>query len=130
MDLWTVGADIAQMATGGSVVTATWVWTRGRWRGRQERKSATNLRSWSGYIETGGINEWYVRLVEQPGAPTGRVVLDVVDRDGEPDVNRAHSMRQHILGDGQLARVPTPEEYAFLIALRKERGYGKGSPVR
>jgi hypothetical protein len=55
-------------------------------------------------------------------------VLDVVDRNGEPDPGMAHSLREIVKGDGMLARVPTPEEYDFLKAQRKERGYGKGSP--
>lgn len=58
------------------------------------------------------------------------MVLNVVDRDGEPNASRAHDLRQAIIGDGMLARVPTPEEYDFLKAQRKECGYGKGFPVR
>jgi hypothetical protein len=41
--------------------------------------------------------------------------------DGEPDAALAHSLRQIVLGDGMLARAPTPEEYDFLKAQRKER---------
>ncbi len=70
-----------------------------------------------------------MRLAEDPKEPAARVVLDVVDRDGDPDVNWAQNMRQRIVGDGILARVPTPEEYDFLIALRKDRGYGKGGYI-
>jgi hypothetical protein len=51
-------------------------------------------------------------------------------RDGEPDTAMAVSLRQIIQQDEMLARVPTSEEYDFLIAQRKELGYGKGFPVR
>jgi hypothetical protein len=58
------------------------------------------------------------------------VVLDVLTSpDGEPDAGLAYSMRVNIERDGMLSRAPTPEEYDFLKAQRKERGYGKGFPV-
>lgn len=129
-DLWTIGADIGQMVTGLSVVTATYVWTRGRLSDRRERKAAIRQRTWGGYIDQSGINTWLVQLAEEPDRPTGRVVLDVVDGKGEPSVNGAHSLRQRIIGEGMLGRVPTTEEYELLAALQKERGYGKGFPVR
>jgi len=130
MDGWTIGADVGAMLTGLSVLTATIVWTRSQWRDRQQRKAATALRNWHGSIESGGISDWYVRLAEDPKTMTARVVLDVVDRDGEPDGARAQNLRETVKGDGILARVPTPEEYDFLKAQRKERGYGKGFIVR
>jgi len=130
MDGWTIEADVGGMLTGLSVLTATIVWTRTQWRDRQQRKAATAHRNWHGYVMPEGIEDWYVRLVEDPRSPTARVVLDVVDRDGEPDVARAPDLRETVKRDGMLARVPTPEEYDFLKAQRKERGYGKGFPVR
>jgi hypothetical protein len=130
MDGWTIGADVGGMLTGLSVLTATIVWTRTQWRDRQQRKAATAHRNWHGYVMPEGINDWYVRLAEDPKTLTARVVLDVVGRDGEPDAAMAASMRQIIGQDGMLARAPTPQEYDFLIAQRKERGYGKGFPVR
>jgi hypothetical protein len=39
-------------------------------------------------------------------------------------------MRINIERDGMLSRSPTPAEFDFLKALRKERGYGKGFPIR
>ena len=39
-------------------------------------------------------------------------------------------MQAVIIGDGMLSRSPTPEEFDFLKALRKEKGYGKGVAVR
>ncbi len=78
-----------------------------------------------------GINDWFVRVVEdEPKTLTARVVLEVVDRDGDPDPAMAHSMRQIAGADGRLARVPSENEWSFLIAQRKERGYGKGAPLR
>jgi hypothetical protein len=130
MDGWTIGADVGGMLTGLSVLTATIVWTRAQWHDRQQRKAATALRNWHGYIELGGISDWYVRLAEDPPDVTARVVIEVLNRDGEPDGARAHDLRETVKRDGMLARVPTPEEYDFLKAQRKERGYGKGFPVR
>jgi hypothetical protein len=121
MDGWTIGADIGAMLTGLSVLTATIVWTRNQWRDLRAERAETRLRNWHGYIMTGLIREWYVRLAEDPQTVTGRVVLDVVGRDGNPDGNGAASMRDRIAADGQLARAPTPDEYAFLRHLQKER---------
>jgi hypothetical protein len=129
MDVWTAGADIGTMVTGLSAVTAAFVWTRSQVRDWRQQREARSARNWNGYIEVSGINSWYVRLAEDPKEPSARVVLDVIDRDGDPDVNWAQNMRQRIVGDGILARVPTPEEYDFLSALRKERGYGKGGYI-
>jgi hypothetical protein len=102
----------------------------GRVRDRREQKAAIAERNWHGYIDTGGISDWPVRLAEDPKEVTATVVLNVVDRDGEPDASRAQDLRQTIIEDGMLARVPTPEEYDFLKTQRKERGYGKGFIVR
>lgn len=102
------------------------VWIRSQLRDRQARRAALAARNWHGYIELRNINSWYVRLAEEPRTPTARVVLDVTDRNGNPDEHGAHNMRQTIIGDKMLARVPTPEEHDFLAALRKERTYGKG----
>jgi len=123
------GADIATMVGALSVLTAVVTWSAGQWRGWQERNAQTRSRNWHGYITPEGVNDWQVQLVDDPQTATGRVVLEVVGRDGRPDVNQAHNMRQIVLNDGKLARVPTPDEFAFLIEMRKERGYGKGIPL-
>ena len=130
MDALTVGADVAtRMLTGLSVVTATIVWGEKQWREYRARKALTAERNWGGYILPGGINSWDVVLAEDPDLPTGRVVLDVVNSKGEPDVNMANNLRQLILRDGRITRAPTPAEAGFLRYLHKERGYGKGFPV-
>jgi hypothetical protein len=91
----------------------------------RQRRRVRRLRTWHGFINLGSISSWYVRLVEEPDAPTARVVLEVCKGpDGKPDVNLAHTMRQHITGDGMLARIPTPTEYEFLRDLHKTHGYG------
>ena len=130
MDVWTAGADVGTMATGLSAVTAAYVWTRSQMRNWRQQKAATRSRNWHGYIMVEGINDWYVRLAEDPKSPTAQVVLNVADRDGEPDAAMAHSMRQVIIADRMLARVPAQAEYDYLIAMRKERGYGEGYPIR
>jgi hypothetical protein len=129
MDGWTIGADIGAMLTGLSVLTATIVWTRTQWRDWRYRKAQVNQQNWHGYIMLGMISDWSVRLAEDPQEATARVVLDVLDNRGNPDINGAQNLGQRIASDGMIARVPTPEEYAFLKALHKERRYGQGFPV-
>lgn len=126
MDYITEGAALVAAVTG---LSGWGAWARSKWHGRREQTEAIEHRNWHGYIEPGSINEWPVRLLEHPDHPTGRVVLEVVDRDGAPDVNWAHNLRQHIEGDGLIARPPTEGEWEFLKALKKERGYGKGGHV-
>jgi hypothetical protein len=129
MDLLTIGADIAVMIVGVPVVAAGILWLT-RWRAARKRlKAARELRNWHGYINPHGVSNWYVRLVEDPQRLTARVVLEVIDRNGDPDEGWAHDLRETIKRDGMIARVPTPEEYDFLRYLYKERGYGKGLPV-
>jgi hypothetical protein len=129
MDGWTIGADVGVMLTGLSVLTATSVWTRNQWREFRERRAAARLRNWHAYVMPERINEWYVRLAEDPETPVGTVVLEVLaSLDGEPDPALAQSMRQVVLADGMLARAPTPEEYDFLKAQRKARR-DSGFPV-
>jgi hypothetical protein len=123
-------ADFATIATGLSALTAAYVWIRKQREERQERRAATRGRNWHAYVMPEGINDWFVRVVEDESkAPTSRVVLEVVDRDGDPDLAMAHSIRQVAEGDGRLARAPTEDEWSFLIAQRKERGYGDGYPL-
>jgi hypothetical protein len=90
MDGWTIGAEFGGMLTGLSVLTATIVWTRTQWRDRQERKAAVADRNWHGYVPTEGIDDWYVRLVEDPEDVTATVVIEVLNRNGEPHGARAH----------------------------------------
>jgi hypothetical protein len=129
MNLFTIGADIGAMIVGVPVVAAGLVWLMRRRDARKQRKAAYELRNWHGYIHPSGISDWYVRLAEDPQYVTPKVVLEVIDRNGEPDGARAHDLRETIKGDGMVARVPTPEEYDFLRYLYKERGYGSGFPV-
>ena len=126
MDALTAGADIATMATGLAAVTAAYVWIMGRIRDRREHKAAVAERNWRGYINPGGINGWDVRLAEDPGSPTPRVVLEVLGNNAE---NWADNLRQTVLRDGKLSRSPTVEEWDFLRYLYRERGYGKGLPI-
>jgi hypothetical protein len=129
MDPFTIGADIGAMIVGVPVVAAGMVWLTRQRDARKQRKALTELRNWHGYIHPNGISDWYVRLEEDPQTVTSRVVLEVVDRNGEPNGARAHDLRETIKRDGMVARVPTPEEYDFLRYLYKERGYGAGFPV-
>jgi hypothetical protein len=122
MDAWTAGTDIATMLTGLSVLTATIVWVRKQWVGWRQERAQTRHRNWHGYVMTGTLNDWYVRLVDDPQAVTGRVVLDVLrTSDGEPDPQMAASMRTVISRDGMLARVPNPAEFEWLKAQEKAR---------
>jgi hypothetical protein len=129
MDGWTIGADVAAMLTSLSVVTATITWVGGRWRNLRQERAQARLRNWHAYVAPERINEWYVRLADDPGTPTGRVVLDVLSsQDGDPDAGLAYSMRTVVTSDGMLSRAPTPEEYEFLKAQRKAR-HQTGFPI-
>jgi hypothetical protein len=79
MDGWTIGADVGAMLTGLSVLTATIVWTRTQWRDWRDRRAQLRLRNWHGYIMADTINEWHVRLAEEPKTTTGRLVLRTPD---------------------------------------------------
>jgi hypothetical protein len=125
----TSGADIATMATGLSAVTAAATWLAVRWSARRREKAAAADRNWHGYIPTNGISDWHVLLAEDPREVTARVVLEVIDANGEPDGGRAHDLRETVKRDGMIVRVPNPEEYDFLRFLHKKFGYGKGRPV-
>lgn len=130
MDWLTTGADVATMATGLSVVTATIVWVQNQARRWKQERAATRLKNWHGFIAMGQIDTWYVRVAEAPDGPTSRVVLDVINKDGSPNEQLAHTMRQKINADGVLSRSPTPEEFEFLMHLHSEKGYGKGIAIR
>jgi hypothetical protein len=130
MDLMTYGADVATMLGGLSVLIATIIWVRSQWQGWQQEKAQTQARNWNGFIMANGINDWYVRLVDDPKTPTAVVPVEIVDRNGNPDPQMAYGLRQVIINDGMLARVPTPREFAFLKFLHKKNGYGKGQLIR
>ena len=57
-------------------------------------------------------------------------MLDVVNKDGTPNEQLAHSMRQIVTNDGWLSRSPTPAEYDFLQYLHKKNAYGKGTLIQ
>lgn len=98
------GASLATMLTGVSAVTAAWVWIRKQWSEMKAQRAATQRRNWHGYIEITSINSWYVRLAEEPDEPTARVVIEVLDKNGQPHPNAAQNLRQRVTGDGMLAR--------------------------
>lgn len=122
---WTsTGADL-------SAVTAAIVWTRGQLQERQAPTRARADRNWHGYIDASEISSSYVREVGQPeGAPRSHGVVEVVDRNGNPDDIMASALRARVNGEGILARAPTAEEYEFLADLRKQRHGRGGLPVR
>jgi hypothetical protein len=123
--MWTIGADVATMLTGLSVLTATVVWIRTQWNAWSARKTETRRRSWNDWITAGAIDTWFVRLAEEPRRPTATVVLEAIDRDGRPDEHTAHSIRQRVRDDGTLSRSPSPREHDFLMDLQKQR-FGRG----
>ena len=131
MNGWTIGADVGQMLTGISAVTAAYVWSRGQLYNWRQQRDTKRLRNWNGYIDIHGIDSWYVHVESGIDTPSASVVLTVLDRKGNPSEGAASVLRQRITQDGMLARVPSPEESDFLAALRKDQGYGQGSvPVR
>ena len=130
MDALTIGADVATMATGLSVLTATIVWTRKQFREWRELRRERQLRGWQDYINPHGINGWDVRLVVDPDEPTALVVLEVLGApDGAPHEQQAQNMRQRVLSDGMLSRSPTPDQRDFLIQLWSQRRSGAGVEI-
>ncbi len=57
--------------------------------GWRERQAVRAYRTWHGHIVRGSVDSWDVRLAEQPDGVSGRVVLDVLGKDGTPDGNLA-----------------------------------------
>lgn len=99
---------------------------RSRREQKRDEQQRIEHRNWHGYVDLGGINTWPVLLMDRPDGPSATVVLQVVDNEGAPDVNWAHSLRQWVSERGMLARPPTSEELELLKELGRERGYGKG----
>jgi hypothetical protein len=131
MDSFAIGADIATMATGLSVLTAAIVWTRRQYREWRERKVERERRGWQDYINPHSVNSWDVRLVVDPKEPTALVVLEVLNKaGGDPHPQQAQNLRQRVVVDGQLSRSPSPAERDFLIKLYSERKAGGGFEVR
>jgi len=131
MDAYTAGADVATMATGLSVLTATIVWTRRQYREWRERKAERERRGWQDYINPHSVNSWDLRLVVDPEEPTALVVLEVLNEaGGKPHPQLAQNMRQRVLMDGQLSRSPSPAERDFLIKLYSKRKAAGGFEVR
>jgi hypothetical protein len=107
-----VMADLADMGTflgGFSALGAVGLWTRKKVAHRRERRATAQLRDWRGYID---------------------VVLEIISDKGRPDPNGAQNLRQHVTGDGMLARDPSPRERDFLSALYAERRHSNGIPIR
>ncbi len=128
MNNWIIiGAAIGTMLVALPVVFTGMRWVRdliSSWRGR---KAQTQRRTWHGYIDLHGIDTWYVEPEDAPNEPSAKVVLTVVDRHGNPSETMAQALRQTAGRDRMLCRTPNSEEYEFLVALRKDRGYGHGS---
>lgn len=122
--------DAASIVTATGGIIATSIWAKGKLLNRKQQKAITQRRNWHGYIEPAGINTWFVKLLEEPDRPSARVVLEVIDGKGQPDEMGGQGFRQRVIGDGMLSRSPTPAELEFLMALRKERGYGDGDLIR
>lgn len=128
---WTsTGADYATMATGLSVVTATYVWVRKQLYDLRQERAAKRKRNWHGFIAMGQINTWYVRVADEPSGPSSNVLLEVINKDGSPNEQMARSLRLSIEADGMLSRSPTTDEYEFLKHLHNEKGYGKGIAIQ
>jgi hypothetical protein len=133
MDVGTVmtyGADVGTMLAGVGIFGGAGTWIRKQNRERREARDARQHRTWHGYIPVEGLDTWDVRVIE-PDTPSASVALEVLNGpDGEPSINLAYNMRIVAAREGKLSRPPTNDEYEFLVDLRRERGYGKGDPVR
>jgi hypothetical protein len=54
------------MLTGLSAVTAAATWLTSRYRAWRQEKNRTRARNRHGFIMTNGIDDWYVRLIDDP----------------------------------------------------------------
>jgi hypothetical protein len=124
------GADVGTMLAGVAILGGVGAWVRQQQRDRRDAKEVRRHRTWYGYIPVEGLDTWDVRVIE-PEGPSTIVTLEVLNGpDGEPSVNITYNMRIVAERDGKVSRSPTEDEYEFLVDLRRERGYGKGYPVR
>jgi hypothetical protein len=133
MDVATVmtyGADVGTMLAGVGIFGGAGTWIRKQQRERRDARDARQHRTWHGYIPVEGLDTWDVRVIASEEA-AALVTLEVLSGpEGEPSINLAYNMRTVADRDGKLSRSPTTEEYEFLVDLRRQRGYGKGDPVR
>jgi hypothetical protein len=63
------GAEIATMLGGLSVGTGVAVWIRNQVRGQRDRRTARRHRNWHGYIASGTVSSWHVRIAEDRNRP-------------------------------------------------------------
>jgi hypothetical protein len=126
------GAEIAVIVAAIPAATGALVWLQRQWDRLRERRSAREIRNWSGYILAPGVATWYVRVIEEPDTKwTERVVLDVVNQDDTPSPQMAHALRLYANGDRTLSRSPTPAQWEFLKDLQKDRfNRGDGYPIQ
>jgi hypothetical protein len=127
----TAGADFGTMLTGLSAATATVLWVRTRLREWRVDRDARRDRNWNGFIVRENVPTWFVRVVAEKheGGPE-RVVLDVVNVDGSPNVEMAHALRLYVREGGRLTLPPSPAQWDFLQDLRRARfGAPEGFPI-
>ena len=121
------GAWIAGILSGLSIVAGVWVWIAGQLRGWRQRRALRRRRNWHGWIDRASSYSWHVRVVEPDPdePPSGRVVLEVLDRaGGDPDVGLARTLAGVARADGMLSQVPTPAQAEFLKMLARKHRYG------
>jgi len=126
-------ANVATIVTGASALTAVIVWGQKQWNEQKQRRATTRRRTWNdGYIPMEEVSSWYVRLAKDDAGSTARIVLEVVDSNGNDlDEQMAYTLRLFVQRDGMLSQVPTPEQFAFLKELQKARRARPGAlPVR
>jgi hypothetical protein len=95
------------------------VWIRGRLSEQFVDRAARRSGSWSSMV-MGAIMEWDVRPPEQPiMEPDALVVLEVLDpTNGDPNVNRAQSLRRHVALYRTLSCSPSDAQLRLIGELR------------
>ena len=121
------GADLAVIVTATPILSGIWVKILRVRDKRQERKEAIQSHNWN-FIAPETINDWFVRLTEEPATPEAKVVLEVTRSNGLPDEQMAENLRTVVRRDGRLARAPSQAEMDHLIAQRMQR-FNSGNAV-
>jgi hypothetical protein len=109
--------DLSSTDDGYPIVSGAWVKILRVRDKHQNRKSEIQSRNWS-FIAPETINDWFVRLSEEPPTPDAKVVLQVTRSDGSPDEQTAENLRTVIRRDGRPARAPSQEEMDHLVGER------------
>lgn len=93
------------IVTATPIVSGAWVKILRVRDKRQNRKAEMQSRNWN-FIAPETINDWFVRLSEEPPTPEAKVVLQVTRSDGSADERMAENM--HVTPSSTRSATRTP----------------------